>query len=102
MDDKATIIAATVAKVVALNEAELAAVKAALNTRTGRLRANPPADDMACAAWMGLQPNPHKIRVWRAIMLPNEAKTLMFKLSQHHWPVQLDMDADELNKLGVW
>ena len=83
-----------------LNEGERLAVRNALNSRTGRLKAKAPSDDWSKAAWNGLNPNPWKIQ-FSACFLRGEPAALLSKLSKHSWPVALDKDLSTLRALGV-
>ena len=83
-----------------LNDGERLAVRNALNSRTGRLKAKAPSDDWSKAAWNGLQPNAWKIQ-FSACFLRGEPADLLAKLSKHSWPVALDKDLSTLRALGV-
>lgn len=93
-------IVKTIGDVVNLNEGERLAVRNALNSRTGQLKAKAPSDDWSKAAWNGLQPNAWKIQ-FSACFLRGEPADLLSKLSKHSWPVALDKDLHTLRKLGV-
>lgn len=77
------------------------AIESALSSRTGRLKAKAPADDLGKAAWNGLQPNPWKVQ-FGACFLRGEAAEILSHLSRFKWPVWLDSDAKALHDLGVW
>jgi hypothetical protein len=93
---------------VPLTEREQAAVVTALNSRTGQLKAKSPSafgtpdEQLACAAWQGLQPNGYKIGTLSCICLRGEARELFEKLSKVRWPAALDKDKLALLALGAW
>jgi hypothetical protein len=104
-------ISEAVARIAKLTDSEKAAVHSVLNRRTGRLLAKPPSafsDDpgkrLACAAWIGLQPNMFKARIASAMYLNGfeDCKALLDKLLSKTWPAALDKDMDALTKMGVW
>jgi hypothetical protein len=108
-----SVLAGVLAQCPDLDPAEQSAVLRALAGQgrfRGRLLAKCPpstgaaADPLAAAAWLGLQPNPYKISVWRYLIASTAAKALTDKLARapRGWPVWLDRDADALCKLGVW
>jgi len=88
-------------QVVPLNERERKAVRDALSSRSGRLKANAPVESWAKAAWNGLQPNPWKTQVGALMFLPDEERSLWNRLSKHTWPVALDKDIEALTRMGV-
>lgn len=77
------------------------AIVSALSSRTGRLKAKAPADDLGKAAWNGLQPNPWKVQ-FGSCFLRGEAAEILAHLAKHAWPAWLDSDAKALQDLGVW
>lgn len=77
------------------------AIVSALSSRTGRLKAKAPADDLGKAAWNGLQPNPWKVQ-FGACFLRGEAAEILAHLAKHAWPAWLDSDAKALQDLSVW
>jgi hypothetical protein len=83
-----------------LNQQETDAVRHALNSRTGRLKAKAPSDDWGKAAWNGLQPNAWKVQ-FSACWLRGEPADLLSKLAKFTWPVALDKDLSTLRALGV-
>jgi hypothetical protein len=93
---------------VPLTEREQAAVVAALNSRTGQLKAKSPSafgtpdEQLACAAWQGLQPNGYKIGTLSCICLRGEARELFDKLAKVRWPAALDKDKAALVAIGAW
>lgn len=93
---------------VPLTEREQAAVVTALNSRTGQLKAKSPSafgtthEQLACAAWQGLQPNGYKIGTFSCICLRGEARELFEKLSKVRWPAALDKDKAALVAIGAW
>lgn len=102
-------IAALIAKAVGgLTERETAAVRRALNSRTGQLKAKAPsafgdADErLAAAAWQGIQPNGYKVGIVSVFSLRGEARDLYEKLSKFQFPAALDKDKLVLVKAGVW
>jgi hypothetical protein len=84
-----------------LTEEEQAACLAAFDPKSGYLLAKMPSG-LPGGAWVGLQPNVHKVNVRAAMRLPREAQELAGKLSTIAWPPCFDRDADALNKMGVW
>ena len=101
-------IVAAIAGVVELTDAERAAVRAALSSTSGRLRAKSPSafggpdEQLAAAAWQGLQPNGYKIGVVTVWSLRGPALELYTKLSAKRWPSALDADRAKLEAYGVW
>jgi hypothetical protein len=93
---------------VPLTEREQAAVVTALNSRTGQLKAKSPSafgdadEQLACAAWQGLQPNGYKIGTLSCICLRGEARELFDKLAKVRWPAALDKDKAALVAIGAW
>lgn len=93
-----------------LNDRERAAVRRALNGRTGQLKAKSPsafgdADErLACAAWQGIQPNAFKIGTFSVLSLSRdvECAALYDKLSKITWPDAFDSDKKALVDAGVW
>jgi hypothetical protein len=91
-----------------LNDSETEAVWRALATNgrnAGRLLSKPPSrqvDELANAAWNGLQPNPWKVQTTTLFFLDGNAKDLLYKLVKHPWPAYLDRDASTLKALNVW
>lgn len=93
-----------------LTEKERAAVRRALNGRTGQLKAKSPsafgdADErLACAAWQGIQPNAFKIGTFSVLSLRRdvECAALYDTLSKITWPDAFDSDKKKLVDLGVW
>lgn len=88
-------------QVVTLSDRERKAVRDALSSRSGRLKASAPVESWAKAAWNGLQPNPWKTQVGALMFLPDEERSLWNRLSKHTWPVALDKDIETLKRLGV-
>jgi len=88
-------------QVVTLSDRERKAVRDALSSRSGRLKANAPVESWAKAAWNGLQPNPWKTQVGALMFLPDEERSLWSRLSTHTWPVALDKDIEALSRMGV-
>lgn len=93
-------IASAIAKHVARPEWDHHILKA-LSSRTGRLLAKAPAEDIGKAVWNGLQPNPWKIQ-FSACFLRGYAGEILSHLSTFAWPAWLDSDAKALQDLGVW
>jgi hypothetical protein len=91
-----------------LNELETDAVWRALATNgrnAGRLLSKPPSryvDELANAAWNGLQPNPWKVQPTALLFADGAAKDLIDKLAKYAWPSYLDRDAATLKALNVW
>lgn len=93
-----------------LTDKERAAVRKALNGRTGQLKAKAPSafghDDerLACAAWNGIQPNGFKIGTFSVLSLSRypECAELFRKLSAIKWPDAFDSDKKALVDAGVW
>ena len=83
-----------------LSDLEELAIKGALNSRTGQLKAKCPSADWNKAAWNGLQPNAWKIQ-FSACFLRGEPADLLAKLSKHTWPAAFDKDLHALRKAGV-
>jgi len=88
-------------QVVTLSDRERKAVRDALSSRSGRLKASAPVESWAKAAWNGLQPNPWKIQIGAMMFLPDEERSLLNRLSKHTWPVALDKDIEALSRMGV-
>jgi hypothetical protein len=101
-------IVAAIHNTVPLTDREKAAVVTALNSRTGQLKAKSPSafgnadEQLACAAWQGLQPNGYKVGIFSCISLRGEAKDLFERLSKVRWPAALDKDKAALVALGAW
>lgn len=95
-----TTIASAIAKHVARPEWDHHILKA-LSSRTGRLKAKAPADDIGKAVWNGLQPNPWKVQ-FSACFLRGYAGEILSHLASYSWPAWLDADAKALQDLGVW
>lgn len=101
-------IVAAVHNTVPLTEREKAAVVRALNSRTGQLKAKAPSafgdtdEQLAAAAWQGLQPNAFKIGICSIWSLRGEAADLYERLSKIKWPAALDKDKLALVNAGVW
>ena len=87
--------------VVPLNERERKAVRDALSSRSGRLKAKAPVESWAKAAWNGLQPNPWKTQIGAFFFLPDQERALLDRLSKHTWPDCLDKDLQTLKRFGV-
>lgn len=93
-----------------LTDRERAAVRKALNGRTGQLKAKSPsafgdADErLACAAWQGIQPNPFKVGTVACLAFSRdlECTELFRKLTAIQWPDAFDSDKKKLVDLGVW
>ena len=93
-----------------LTDKERAAVRKALNGRTGQLKAKSPsafgdADErLACAAWQGIQPNGFKIGTFSVLSLTRDAEcaALFEKLSKIKWPDAFDSDKKALVDAGAW
>lgn len=91
-----------------LSDAEKQAVSSALNSRTGRLLAKAPsafgseAEQLASAAWNGLQPNGYKLKTFSIFTFRGEALALFDKLSKVRWPDAFDKDKSALVAAGVW
>ena len=93
-----------------LTDKEKAAVRKALNGRTGQLKAKSPsafgdADErLACAAWQGIQPNAFKIGTFSVLSLSRDAEcsALYDKLSKVTWSDAFDSDKKALVDAGVW
>jgi hypothetical protein len=77
-------------------------IRKALSSRTGRLLAKSPADDIGKAVWNGLQPNPWKVQIGACCFLRGEAAEILAHLASYSWPAWLDADAKALQDLGVW
>lgn len=90
-----------IASVVDLGPVEKLAVKAALSSKTGRLKASAPSDDWGKAAWNGLQPNAFKVQ-FSACFLRGGPAELLKKLARINWPDELDKDKAALKGFGVW
>ena len=103
-------IADLVAERAGLDDRERAAVRKALNGRTGQLKAKSPsafgdADErLACAAWQGIQPNGFKIGTIACLVFSREPECaeLFKKLTSIKWPDAFDSDKKKLVDLGVW
>lgn len=101
-------IVSLVDRVVPLDDNEKVAVKRALSSRSGRLKAKAPSafgdedEQLAAAAWQGLQPNGYKIGIISVISLRGPAAELYAKLSKVRWPSAFDKDRAALEKAGVW
>ena len=92
-----------------LDEHQQAAVLRAFSSRgpkKGYLKATCPSpfdDPLAAAAWQGLQPNHHKLKVSTILMLRDpSAKELAMKLTDLRLPGWLDYDRHALTEMGVW
>lgn len=69
----------------------------------GLLLRTRPTDKLTGAAWTGLQPNPHKISIGFALMLPQPERDFLEFLSTHvPLPANADPDARALKAFGVW
>ena len=90
-----------VSQVVTLNDRERKAVRDALSSRSGRLKASAPVESWAKAAWNGLQPNPWKLQVASVMFLPDGPRAFHDRLSEFKWPVALDKDIEALSRMGV-
>lgn len=90
----------------ALSPDEVAAIQSSFSTRgkdKGLLLRTRPANQLAGAAWTGLQPNPHKIGIGFALMLPAPARDFLEFLSANvPLPAEADPDARALKAFGVW
>ena len=69
-------IVEAVNQVVTLSDRERKAVRDALSSRSGKLKANAPVESWAKAAWNGLQPNPWKLQIGAMMFLPDEERAL--------------------------
>jgi hypothetical protein len=70
-----------------------------------RLLSTPPSafkDPWAFAAWNGLQPNPHKVRIGSMFFLHDDVAAFATMLLKLRTPASMDKDMDALTKLGVW
>lgn len=93
-----------------LTPEEQEAVRFALNSRTGQLKAKSPSafgdakERLACAAWQGLQPNGFKLGLisTQAVCCVQSSKALWEKLSAVRWPAAFDKDKAALVAAGVW
>ena len=91
-----------------LNDSETDAVWRALTSKgrnAGRLLSKPPSrqvDELANAAWNGLQPNPWKVQPTTLLFADGAGQDLLNKLVKHAWPSYLDRDAATLKALNVW
>lgn len=93
-----------------LNDRERAAVRRALNGRTGQLKAKSPSafgdadEKLACAAWQGIQPNAFKLGTIACLVFSREPEcaALFKKLIAIKWPDAFDSDKKKLVDLGVW
>jgi hypothetical protein len=83
-----------------LDDRERAAVRSALSTTTGRLKASAPSEDWGKAAWNGLQPNAWKVQ-WSACWIAADAREFLRRLASVPWPAALDKDLDALRRMGV-
>jgi len=88
-------------QVVTLSDRERKAVRDALSSRSGRLKASAPVESWAKAAWNGLQPNPWKFQVASVMFLPDGPRAFHDRLSEFKWPVALDKDIESLTRMGV-
>ena len=74
--------------------------------KKGYLKAKSPSafdDQMACAAWQGMQPNAYKLSISAVMMLRDPAaKEFATKLSEFRFPAWLDYDRHTLQSMGVW
>jgi hypothetical protein len=106
--DVAGIVDLIAERVGGLNLNEREAVRTALNSRTGQLKAKSPsafgtpAEALAAAAWQGLQPNGYKLGIVTIFSLRGEARDLYDKLSKVKWPAAFDKDKAALVAAGVW
>ncbi len=85
-----------------LSTEERDAVKAALNPKTGQLKARAPSEPLARASWYGLQPNIYKVKAGAVMMLDAKPRQLYERLSEFNWPAALDKDMHALKRLGAW
>lgn len=90
-----------VASLVELNDQERKAVRDALSSRSGRLKASAPVEPWAKAAWNAMQPNPWKFQVASVMFLPDGPRAFHDRLAKFKWPVALDKDLETLKRLGV-
>lgn len=79
---------------------EIAGIRSALSSKTGRLKERAPAEAWGKAAWNGLQPNAFKIQ-FSACFLPPGPASFLTRLSRIAWPAALDKDLAALRSLGV-
>jgi len=93
----------------ALTKKEIEAIKRAISSKgknKNRLLKKCPSvlkDPMAFAAWQGIQPNAYKLSIAGQIMLQDQkAIVLRNKLVKIAFPSYLDIDKDNLTKLGAW
>jgi len=71
----------------------------------GYLKASPPSffdEQLAYAAWSGMQPNGYKVKPWSLMSLGKEGKDFFLLLSKYSWPTRLDRDSHVLDQMGVW
>lgn len=100
------ITTATFSGRVAVDYAALQRVVCSRGRNAGRLLATcpaiwgPNADHAAAAIWMGMQPNPWKMK-FSAVMLPEPHKSTMYALSRFKFPRWLDKDLSALAGMGV-
>jgi hypothetical protein len=106
--DVAEIVGLVADKVGGLTDRQRAAVARALNSRTGQLKAKSPSafgdadEQLAAAAWQGIQPNGYKLGIVTVFSLRGEARELYDKLVAVKWPAAFDKDKLALVKAGVW
>ena len=106
------ILKALAANKVDLTDAEKEGIRRCITSRgrrAGRLLKKCPgiygrkADQMAAAAWSGIQPNRFKLGFGILMSLDGDARKLWEKLSAYVYPNWLDEDRYTLdNVLGVW
>lgn len=60
------------------------------------------ADAEAAAVWLGIQPNPFKVSVYKVLSLSGANRDLTLRLSKKMFPAWLDSDKAKLIDLGVW
>jgi hypothetical protein len=92
-----------------LTDEQKAAILRALSSRgprKGYLKAKSPSpldDQLACAAWQGIQPNTYKLGIGSVMMLRDpEAQKFALTLSEYRFPAWLDYDRHALQQMGAW
>lgn len=96
-------------KPLVLTDEQKAAILRALASRgprKGYLKAKSPSafdDQLACAAWQGLQPNAFKLGIMSVMMLRDPAaQKFATDLAEYRFPAWLDYDRHALQTMGVW
>ena len=105
------ILKALAAHDVNLTDAEKEGIRRCITSRgrrAGRLLKRCPnvygqrADQMAAAAWSGIQPNRFKLGFGILMSLDGDARKLWEKLKAYRYPSWLDEDRYQLEQMGVW